>query len=202
VDGRSAKELAKIWMKKGKPQVPIELTELLKSHSGLGRLVIDLVIPEYETQLDKYGKGRTHDLLIYCKSDNKNVIVSIEAKAGEPFGPTIKERLKNNPIDSNIDKRIAQLSQALFSQVWRYVSNNDVSDLFGYATPDEIVQYYQYWESVDDGMSDYVRDLMLRKIWNDSLWKCKTPDEVVEWERKAIKELERRVRNSVRKNSG
>lgn len=116
VNGKSAKELAKAWLKNGACQIPAELTLLFKSNLILGNLEINLATPEYKTELDEYGKGRIHDLLLHGKKGKENVIISIEAKVDEPFGRTIRDRKRNNSINSNIDKRIAHLSQSLFSQ--------------------------------------------------------------------------------------
>lgn len=38
-------------------------------------------------------------------------------------------------------------------QIWDYITNNDVSDLFGDATPTEILDFYIYWDVVEGGMS-------------------------------------------------
>ncbi|MEH7119223.1 hypothetical protein V7128_17670 [Neobacillus vireti] len=116
IDGRSAKELAKLWICNGVCEIPAELTSLLKSNICLRNIEIDFAIPEYETALDGYGKGRIHDLLLQGKIGKEKVIISIEAKADEPFGPTIRARKQNNPINSNIHKRIAHLSRSLFTR--------------------------------------------------------------------------------------
>jgi hypothetical protein len=114
VDGRSAKELAKVWMRKGSGQVPDELTSIFHSAPELGHIEINLAIPEYKTKIDQYGTHRVHDLLLYGKSEHDKMVISIEAMVDEPFGPTIKDRKTNNREHSNMDKRIARLTQALF----------------------------------------------------------------------------------------
>jgi hypothetical protein len=116
VDGRSAKELAKIWLNNGAFQIPDELSLLFKSNLLLENIEIKLAIPEYKTELDEYGKGRVHDLLLHGNIGKENLIISIEAKVDEPFGRIIRERKRDNPINSNIHKRIAHLTQSLFSQ--------------------------------------------------------------------------------------
>jgi hypothetical protein len=117
VDARSAKELAKVWFNDiGVPQVPEVLSLLMQSHSKTINLEIKSAIPECKTVLDSYGKGRMHDLLLIGKTGNEKVVISIEAKADETFGPTIRERRRNNSSNSNVDKRIAHLSKALISE--------------------------------------------------------------------------------------
>ncbi|EZP77671.1 hypothetical protein H839_08559 [Parageobacillus genomosp. 1] len=123
VDGRSAKELAKAWLRNGKAEVPFEINTILESHPLTRGLKVEYAIPEYETKLDGYGKGRKHDLFVLAKNNGENVVISIEAKADEPFGLTIRERLNSkNPKGSNIEKRIIELKEALFAK-------NDVGEL-------------------------------------------------------------------------
>ncbi|MED2974873.1 hypothetical protein P4361_21890 [Fictibacillus sp. B-59209] len=117
VDGRSAKELAKAWVNEnGVPHVPQVLSLLMQSHTTTLNLEIESAIPECKTVLDSYGKGRMHDLLLIGKTGNEKVVISIEAKVDETFGPTIRERRRYNPVKSNVDKRIAHLSDALISE--------------------------------------------------------------------------------------
>lgn len=79
-------------------------------------------------------------------------------------------------------------------QIWDYITNNDVSDLFGDATPTEILDFYIYWDVVEGGMSDYVRGLMHLCIRNEDFGKCTSSEEVLNWEMRALRELERRAR--------
>jgi hypothetical protein len=114
VDGKSTKELAKVWMRNGTGQIPDELTSLFNSAPELGHVEINLAIPECKTKIDQYGTHRLHDLLLYGKNDHDKIVISIEAMIDESFGPTIKDRKANNREHSNMDKRIARLTQALF----------------------------------------------------------------------------------------
>ncbi|NMD72753.1 hypothetical protein HHO41_21230 [Bacillus sp. DNRA2] len=78
--------------------------------------------------------------------------------------------------------------------IFDYITENDVSDLFGFATPEEILDFYIYWDCVDDGMSDYVRRIMHLCITNQSFGNCKSSEEVLNWEMRALRELERRAK--------
>lgn len=107
VEGRSAYETAKLWINK----VPDSFEKLF----GKDLISID-VYPEHITELDDFrGNQRNHDLYIKAINSNKEEIcICIESKVDEPFGPTIKSKLKNAKPTSNIKDRINQLLQKCF----------------------------------------------------------------------------------------
>ena len=118
-DGRSAKELARSWFSQdGYPQVPDELTALLNSHRDTKGMVIYEGFPEHKVQLDSFrGETRNTDLVLLGYTDKGAIVISIEAKADEPFDQTIGERLnKVRGTHSNIPKRIDLLCQSLFGE--------------------------------------------------------------------------------------
>jgi len=117
-DGRSAKECAKAWLRRGTPAVPAELKALLGSHPGTTGLSLHTATTEIETKLDDYrGKGRVHDLLAEGKVREQRVTVSVEAKADESFGELVGEArsraLARSPR-SMVPARIDGLRAALF----------------------------------------------------------------------------------------
>jgi hypothetical protein len=117
-DGRSAKELAKVWFKTGQPQMPDELVSLLLSHPITHGFQADIGIPEKETVLDDLGgKGRNHDMVLIGKNDSGRILVAIEAKADETFGEIIGTYLESsvraNPR-SRVSDRIHQLAMGVF----------------------------------------------------------------------------------------
>lgn len=117
-DGRSAKELAKSWLNKNEQSaVPVELFTLLNSNPVTSKLDFEWAMSEYKTELDTFGKGRIHDLLLVAKKENHRFVISIEAKSDEPFGQTIAQRRKNNSVNSKIDQRIETLRKQLFHNV-------------------------------------------------------------------------------------
>ncbi|WP_342565248.1 hypothetical protein NST84_08960 [Paenibacillus sp. FSL R7-0345] len=117
VDGRSAKELAKAWTQSGAPTVPKELERLIDSHQDIKGLIPEIAIPECETKLDAFnGNGRKHDLIVYGKTSDKKTLISIEAKADEPFGEVISNLIKRystNPR-TKVPERIKQLGLSVF----------------------------------------------------------------------------------------
>jgi hypothetical protein len=116
-DGRSAKELAKAWFPQpGAPHIPVDLISLLNSHPDLTKTEILKGTPELKIPLDNFrGETRNADLVFVGKRGESKVSINIEAKADEPYGQTIAEKLRyvNNPR-SKIPDRIDLLCQALF----------------------------------------------------------------------------------------
>ena len=117
-DGRSAKELAKAWFpQRGQPQVPSELADLLGGHDLTRNLKIVEGLPERAIALDHFrGETSNADLVLLGQTSHGHVVITIEAKADEPFGSTIAERLekgRSNP-NSNIPRRIELLCGGIF----------------------------------------------------------------------------------------
>jgi len=116
-DGRSAKELAKIFLETGVPATPPELCALLSSHQYLGTVDLEVATPEHKITLDNFkGETRNADLAAVGTGGIGRIAVTIEAKADEPFGDTIGENRskgKANP-KSNVPRRIAALAEAMF----------------------------------------------------------------------------------------
>jgi hypothetical protein len=116
-DGRSAKETAKHWVH----TIPKPFIDILKEKL----LHYELCSPEYVTNFDAYkGEGRNHDLLILAKDKSSNpVIISIESKADEPFGDSLKKTIevaivaKSKNSNSRALERIEDLRLALFGEL-------------------------------------------------------------------------------------
>jgi hypothetical protein len=116
-DGRSAKELARSWFREGHASPPQELRELLYRNFGPTIAFLEAK-PECIIQLDDLpGEHRNCDLVVLCKAQGEDIVISIEAKADEPFGDTIGAYydLKLNSF-SNAPARIRQLSRAVFGR--------------------------------------------------------------------------------------
>ena len=112
-DGRSAKELARSWFR---PTPPEELRTLLEKTFGSG-LVFEEAKPECVVQLDDFkGEQRNCDLVVLCRRESERIVVSLEAKADEPFGENLVGEYYNRTLDSrsNVPKRIDNLCRALF----------------------------------------------------------------------------------------
>jgi hypothetical protein len=87
--GRSAVELARAWFTAETPRIPPEFAALLASSpllAGLGGLK---GVPEHVTSLPEAGEGRNHDLVLEGEAAGGRVLIAVEAKADEKFGPRI-----------------------------------------------------------------------------------------------------------------
>jgi Domain of unknown function (DUF6946) len=120
VEGRSAFEMARLWCGTGVPVVPAELHTLLESRSETRGLVLDELIPEHRIVFDVHGgEPRNADLAIVGHTSSAKVAMTIEAKADEPFGATVKQTLANalergiqNPKSRGV-RRVEDLVRAL-----------------------------------------------------------------------------------------
>lgn len=116
-EGRSAMELARAWVGSGAVVVPDEVLRLLETDSEFSALEILEARPEEEARLDDFrGNSRNADLLILARRAGEPVVISVEAKADESFGPAIGEYLESSVKveGSNAPIRIRQLSSAIF----------------------------------------------------------------------------------------
>lgn len=125
-DGRSAKELARAWFgseDSTTPAIPAVLRDLLTSHPRFSDLDTFRAIPEHKVPLDDFeGNTRNTDMLIIADAPSHRTVISIEAKADEPFERTIAERvaaaektLLKSP-GSKALPRIRQLSRAILGR--------------------------------------------------------------------------------------
>ena len=119
-DGRSAKESAKSWLAAA-PALPAEIAATLSSHRDIGTLRDDWwAEPEACVCIDDFASPPKIDVLLVGSGWYGPVVVAVEAKADEPFGRKVCEKLRRarsqldcNP-DSNGVARIERLLAALF----------------------------------------------------------------------------------------
>jgi uncharacterized protein DUF6946/HD domain-containing protein/PD-(D/E)XK nuclease superfamily protein len=126
-DLRSAKELARAWFSGLEPRVPRECLDLLNSSLETEGITIRTIFAERHTVLDAHGPGRQHDLLAHGTFGTKRVVIAVEAKADESFGPAIGEYLSQIEVKnearrrdghrlSAVPERIEELSQRVFGR--------------------------------------------------------------------------------------
>ena len=126
-DLRSAKELARAWFSGLEPEVPKECRELFETSAATRGLRIKTIFAERQAPLDGRGRGRQHDLLAHGMVDDRRIVVAVEGKADESFGPAIGEylaevsakneaRRRENRQLSAVPERINELSVRVFGR--------------------------------------------------------------------------------------
>lgn len=105
-DGRSAKALAEYFTKdidNVPPEIEKALEALVPKASAFNWDA------EYVTALPGKGEGRNHDAIMY----NEDIVVTIEAKADEPFGNTVKKEMENASVNKLY--RVSALLKSIFN---------------------------------------------------------------------------------------
>jgi len=126
-DLRSAKELARAWFDGVEPQLPGELLSAFQTCEPTSGVKVRTIFAERQTPLDRRGRGRQHDLLVHGTAGARKVVVGIEAKADESFGPAIGEYLDEAKAGnarraaegrqlSAVPDRIAELARQIFGR--------------------------------------------------------------------------------------
>lgn len=110
--GRSAMSAAACW-EDSQPKLPLEISTLLEScnDSALSDLDLLLAIPEWEVALPGGETVSQTDIMAICRNRSGLVILGIEAKVDEPFGPTLGE--KKSKATAGQLERIAYLEREL-----------------------------------------------------------------------------------------
>lgn len=103
-DGKSAKELAKLWTNSD------ELPESVKALFPNEEITPLFLFPEYKVDMPAQGNPSHNDLYVLASTRSGYMVIVVEAKAGEDFGPLVsdwyQERLKNNDKGENAVKRL------------------------------------------------------------------------------------------------
>lgn len=122
VDGRSAKETARIWLE-SQPDVPPEVRALLCSNPELSDIEFMRAEPEAILPFDRFSGPRNADLAIWAGNAQGPVAITVEAKADEKFDSIVGdalsaalERLIANPNSGGV-ARIIDLAKAIFGPV-------------------------------------------------------------------------------------
>lgn len=110
--GRSAMSAAACW-EGSNPELPPEISSLLDGcrDSAVMGLELLLAIPEWEVALPGGETVSQTDIMAVCRNDSGLVVLGVEAKVDEPFGPTLGEK-KAGATAGQLD-RIAYLEKEL-----------------------------------------------------------------------------------------
>jgi len=119
-DYRSAKEVAQAWCRYGEVRCPEEMSAILSNRRETRGLVIEHAVAEMEIAFDEFAGGkRNADLALWGHMKGKQrVAVTVEAKADETSGNTVKKQLASAPTNrgSNIPKRVARLLRGIIGR--------------------------------------------------------------------------------------
>jgi len=110
--GRSAMSAAACW-EGSQPRLPPEISALLDSckDPAISELDLLLAIPEWEVALPDGETVSQTDIMAICRNSSGLVILGVEAKVDEPFGPTLVEK-KSGATNGQLE-RIAYLEKEL-----------------------------------------------------------------------------------------
>ncbi|MCB1616467.1 MAG: hypothetical protein KDI30_10675 [Pseudomonadales bacterium] len=93
--GYSAMSAAACW-EDNHPHLPTEIMAILHSANipALANLDLLMAIPEWEVDLPGGDRPSQTDILALTRNDEGLVVLGVEAKVEEPFGPTLAEKKK------------------------------------------------------------------------------------------------------------
>ena len=96
-----------------KDKLPVEITKTLEAtgQNDLIGLRLLMAIPEWEVDLPGGNRSSHTDVMVITSNDRGLVVLGIEAKVDEPFGPTLGEKRANESDGQG--KRINYLHAAL-----------------------------------------------------------------------------------------
>ena len=90
--GRSAMSAAACW-EENQPRLPSEIIQVLEGSKdkSVSNLELLVAIPEWEVELPGGDTASQTDILAITRNKFGLVILGVEAKVDEPFGPTLQE---------------------------------------------------------------------------------------------------------------
>lgn len=92
-DYRSAKECARAWLDRDGVEIPEELRDVLQTHADFGVIQDWHAEPECLVNFDDYSGPANIDLMLEGEDEHGRMVVAIEAKADESFGPFVSRAL-------------------------------------------------------------------------------------------------------------
>ncbi len=98
--GRSAMSAAACW-EENHPRLPSEIIQVLESSNdkSLSDLELLVAVPEWEVDLPGGSTASQTDILAVTRNESGLVILGVEAKVDEPFGPTLEKKKSGATAD-------------------------------------------------------------------------------------------------------
>ena len=113
-DGRSAKRLAERWSTAG--DLPDEVLAAFSRAPRLSTLALQRAIVEHECAVPGRGRASVTDLMVFAQDEHQNqVIVAVEGKVDERFGPTVRDWLNEGEGADSADNRKRRLHDLAFA---------------------------------------------------------------------------------------
>jgi hypothetical protein len=112
-DGYSAKELAEAW------QNALDFPKIVRNALASSKIAKDKEIqfiqgiPEYKVDIPGGNRASQNDLFVLAKIDNELVVIMVEGKHREPFGPTVAEWKVKDGFSEGKQSRLAYLAATL-----------------------------------------------------------------------------------------
>jgi len=112
-DGYSAKELAEAW------QNALDFPKIVKNALASSKIAenkeIQFIqgIPEYKVDLPGGNRASQNDLFVLAKIGGELVVIMVEGKHREPFGPTVAEWKTKDGFSEGKRSRLAHLATTL-----------------------------------------------------------------------------------------
>jgi hypothetical protein len=91
--GRSAHAMAHAWQAAGSATggLPAEVRAVMVQFPAFAEIEALAVLPEHQTPLPGGGRASQTDALVVARTPDGLVVLGVEGKAGESFGPTVAE---------------------------------------------------------------------------------------------------------------
>jgi len=111
--GYSAMTMARAWEEQGEQGFPPEVAAALASSqaSELANLSLLLALPEYQVALPGGDRASQTDVLAVARGDEGLVVIAVEGKVDEAFGPTVDE--KRAEASEGVGERLRFLAECL-----------------------------------------------------------------------------------------
>jgi hypothetical protein len=115
VDGRSAKEAARVWLERDGTKPPAEVSAALAGHKDFGPVQAWRAEAGTWLPFDDFAEvTRASDVVVHARDAHGPFLIAVEAKADEPGGETVDEALAvavDRLLENNRSHGLARIEQ-------------------------------------------------------------------------------------------